>query len=77
MRGLDKGVKRDYYDVSFFLLFGLISYRLLFLKRNYFGLLGAEVRDACGSSGTGEGAPRRSRRRAPPHVLLVMELVWC
>ncbi|MGE8017401.1 hypothetical protein ACQKOM_00575 [Peribacillus frigoritolerans] len=26
----------------------------MFLKRNYLRLIGAEVRDSCGSSGTGE-----------------------
>lgn len=62
---MDKGVKRDNYDVSFFLLFRLISYRLLILKRNYFGLLGAEVRDACGSSGKGEGAPQAFTSKGP------------
>ncbi|WP_289320235.1 hypothetical protein [Peribacillus simplex] len=29
----------------------------MFLKRNYLRLIGAEVRDSCGSSGTGETPP--------------------
>ncbi|MGE8021342.1 hypothetical protein ACQKOM_20945 [Peribacillus frigoritolerans] len=38
----------------------------MFLKRNYLRLIGAEVRDSCGSSGTGETpqafTPRRLHR---------------
>ncbi|MFJ5749114.1 hypothetical protein ACIP97_11095 [Peribacillus frigoritolerans] len=45
----------------------------MFLKRNHFRLIGAEVRDSCGSSGTGETpkafTPRtltaRPAKRAP------------
>ncbi|AZV63332.1 hypothetical protein DOZ91_24200 [Peribacillus frigoritolerans] len=37
--------------------------RLLFLKRNYFRLIGAEVRDSCGSSGTGETPQAFTPRR--------------
>ncbi|PAL14172.1 hypothetical protein B8W99_07150 [Peribacillus simplex] len=36
---------------------------MLFLKRNYFRLIGAEVRDSCGSSGTGETPQAFTPRR--------------
>jgi hypothetical protein len=36
---------------------------LLFLKRNYLRLIGAEVRDSCGSSGTGETPQAFTPRR--------------
>jgi hypothetical protein len=35
----------------------------LFLKRNYLRLIGAEVRDSCGSSGTGETPQAFTPRR--------------
>ncbi|MFJ7511726.1 hypothetical protein ACIQW7_20035 [Peribacillus simplex] len=41
----------------------LLSLRLLFLKRNYLRLIGAEVRDSCGSSGTGEAPQAFTPRR--------------
>ncbi|PEZ73698.1 hypothetical protein CN380_24765 [Bacillus sp. AFS017274] len=58
---------------------------MLFLKRNYLRLIGAEVRDSCGSSGTGETpqafTPRRLTARPAeseqwrgnqPH-----RIIWC
>ncbi|MBR8643917.1 hypothetical protein KEH51_01635 [[Brevibacterium] frigoritolerans] len=36
---------------------------MLFLKRNYLRLIGAEVRDSCGSSGTGETPQAFTLRR--------------
>ncbi|AZV59692.1 hypothetical protein DOZ91_03055 [Peribacillus frigoritolerans] len=36
---------------------------MLFLKRNYLRLIGAEVRDSCGSSGTGETPQAFTPRR--------------
>ncbi|MFJ5747873.1 hypothetical protein ACIP97_04620 [Peribacillus frigoritolerans] len=38
----------------------------MFLKRNYLRLIGAEVRDSCGSSGTGETPQRLRRGGSPP-----------
>ncbi|WP_353957970.1 hypothetical protein [Peribacillus simplex] len=35
----------------------------MFLKRNYLRLIGAEVRDSCGSSGTGETPQAFTPRR--------------
>ncbi|WP_343929364.1 hypothetical protein [Peribacillus frigoritolerans] len=35
----------------------------MFLKRNYFRLIGAEVRDSCGSSGIGETPQAFTPRR--------------
>jgi hypothetical protein len=46
-------------------LFWLFSKRLLFLKRNYLRLIGAEVRDSCGISGTGETPQAFTPRRLP------------
>ncbi|RRN71227.1 hypothetical protein EI200_12315 [Peribacillus simplex] len=55
-------------------LFWLFSKRLLFLKRNDLRLIGAEVRDSCGSSGTGETpqafTPRRLTARPAESVHL-------
>ncbi|PRS42460.1 hypothetical protein C6W19_03770 [Bacillus sp. RJGP41] len=36
---------------------------MLFLKRNYLRVIGAEVRDSCGSSGTGETPQAFTPRR--------------
>jgi hypothetical protein len=63
---------------------------LLFLKRNDLRLIGAEVRDSCGSSGTGETpqafTPRLTARPAEsehlegksttPHYLVNSNKVW-
>ncbi|MGE8019402.1 hypothetical protein ACQKOM_10850 [Peribacillus frigoritolerans] len=38
----------------------------MFLKRNYFRLIGAEVRDSCGSCRTGETHRRLRRGGSPP-----------
>ncbi|MFJ5749062.1 hypothetical protein ACQKOM_09420 [Peribacillus frigoritolerans] len=37
----------------------------MFLKRNYLRLIGEEVRDSCGSSGTGE-TPQAKAEGGPP-----------
>ncbi|MGE8018911.1 hypothetical protein ACQKOM_08320 [Peribacillus frigoritolerans] len=37
----------------------------MFLKRNYLRVIGAEVRDSCGSSGTGE-TPQAFTAHRPP-----------
>ncbi|MBR8645909.1 hypothetical protein KEH51_23825 [[Brevibacterium] frigoritolerans] len=42
--------------------------KIVVFKRNYLRLIGAEVRDSCGSSGTGE-THRRLRRGGSPHAL--------
>ncbi|WP_134402132.1 hypothetical protein [Peribacillus frigoritolerans] len=47
----------------------------MFLKRNYLRLIGAEVRDSCGSSGTGE-TPRRLRRGGSPPAPRKASIWW-